>query len=424
MRAKLLQNKIILVMKRNIICAFFMLCVLAPNLKAQDSLSHWSVGLKAGLDYYRVTPVSSKTGAANYIDDMGWTFPGLFLEYTINPFIGFGGSVDYLTYDRNTAKGNTTDITVFGSVNLANLLAPRRTGFWSRVGVYGNWGAGLGYYSSKIVSTGAKHSLVSPLVTSALNMEYKFSNAWALCLEGQYRYYFREDLGGISSTPSVDGSAGMVFGNDAFAATIGLRYKFGTKSKKHVRIMSIGEYNSLTDKTDLAIESRLKAIEDESAANKEKIKKLEADLKALNDEKAADKAKLQNDLSGIPLTRVVGDDSQDKMTVLLDVNFAFGSSKLQPKMKAILDQVALVLKVNKSWTTLEVSGYTDSIGGDEVNNKLSQDRASVVKDYLVSKGLIASEINTAGFGKKNPKATNDTKDGRYKNRRTELVITK
>lgn len=409
-------------MKKNIVCAFFMLCVFGPHLKAQDSLSHWSVGLKAGLDYYRVTPVSTKTGAANYIDDMGWTFPGLFLEYTINPLIGFVGSVDYLTFDRNTAKGNTVDLTVFGSVNLANLLAPKRTGCWSRLGVYGNWGGGLGYYSSKIASTGAEHSLVSPLVTSALNLEYKLSNAWALGLEGQYRYYFREDLGGVKSMPSVDGS--MVFGNDAFVATIGLRYKFGSKTKKHVRNMAIEEYNSLADKADITIQNRLKAIEDENAANKEKIKKLEADLKALNDEKAADKAKLQNDLREIPLVQVVGEDNQDKMTVLLDVNFAFGSFKLQPKMKTILDQVALVLKVNKSWTTLVVSGYTDSIGGDEVNNQLSQDRARVVKDYLVSKGLVASEINTAGFGKKNPKATNDTKVGRYKNRRAELVITK
>ncbi|HET7733868.1 MAG TPA: OmpA family protein, partial [Paludibacter sp.] len=163
---------------------------------------------------------------------------------------------------------------------------------------------------------------------------------------------------------------------------------------------------------------------DENVANKEKIKKLEADLKALNDEKDADKAKLQNDLREIPLVQVVGDDSQDKITVLLDVNFAFGSFKLQPKMKTILDQVALVLKVNKSWTTLVVSGYTDSIGGDEVNNKLSQNRARVVKDYLVSKGLVTSEISTAGFGKKNPKATNETKDGRYINRRAELVIMK
>jgi outer membrane protein OmpA-like peptidoglycan-associated protein len=409
-------------MKSNIVCAFFILYVFAPYLKAQDSLSHWSVGLKAGVDYYRVTPVSSKTGAANYIDDMGWTFPGLFLEYTINPLIGFGGSVDYLTYDRNTAKGNTVDFTVFGSVNLANLLAPRRTGFWSRVGVYGSWGAGLGYYSSKIVSTGAEHSLSSPLVTSALDMEYKLSNAWALGLEGQYRYYFREDLGGISSITSVDGS--MVFGNDAFAVTIGLRYKFGTKNKKHVRNMSIEDYKGLTDKTNQTVQNRLKAIEDENAANKEKINKLEADLKALNDEKALDKAKLQNNLSEIPLVQVVGDDSPDKMTVLLDVNFAFGSSKLQPKMKAILDQVALVLKVNKSWKTLIISGHTDRIGSDEVNNKLSLKRASVVKDYLVSKGLVASEINTAGFGKRNPKATNNTKDGRYKNRRSELVITK
>lgn len=408
-------------MKRILLIMFFAICVLAPNLKAQDTLSHWSIGAKAGLDYFRVTPVSSKTGFSNYIDDMGWTFPGIFLEYTINPLVGFGGSIDYFTFDRNTAKGNTLDFSVFSSVNLANLLSPKRTGFWRKVDFYGNWGAGLGFYSNKIVSTGEKHSLMSPLVTSALSLEYKLSNAWALRAEGQYRYYFREDLGGVNSSSGFGGNGAMTYGNDALAATIGLRYKFGTKNKRHVRNLSVGEYYNQPEKNNLINENRLKAIE--NAANKEKIQKLETDLKALNDEKAANKAKLQNDLKEIPQAKV-DNSGMDSTTVLLDVNFEFSSSKLQPKTKAILDQVALVLKVNKVWSKLVVSGYTDNIGGDKINRKLSQERAAVVKEYLISKGITASAISTAGFGKQNPKVSNETKEGRYKNRRAELVVKK
>jgi len=410
-------------MKRILLIVFFVICVLAPNLKAQDTLSHWSIGAKAGLDYFRVTPVSSNTGFRNYIDDMGWTFPGIFLEYTINPLVGFGGSVDYLTFDRNTAKGNTLDFSLFSSINLANLLTPRRTGFWRKVDVYGNWGGGLGFYSNRIVSTGVKHSLMSPLVTSALSLEYKLSNAWALRAEGQYRYYFREDLGGVNSSVALGGSGAMPYGNDALAATIGLRYKFGAKSKKHVRNLNVGEYYNLPGKDNLVTESRLKAIEDENAANKDKIQKLETTLKALNDEKAANITKLQNDLKEIPQAKV-DNNSLDSTTVLLDVNFEFGSSKLETKTITILNQVALVLNVNKAWSKLLVSGYTDNIGGDELNKKLSIERATVVKNYLITKGLTDSAIIVSGFGMKNPKASNDTKEGRYINRRAELILQK
>ncbi len=411
-------------MKRSLLSIFFVLCVLSSGLKAQDTLSHWSLGVKAGVDYYRVTPVSFKNGFDGYVDDMGWTFPGVFLEYTINPLIGFGGNIDYLTFDRNTAKGNTLDFTVFSSVNLANLLTPKRSGFWGRVNVYGNWGAGFGFYSNKIVATDEKNKLMSPLVTSALNLEYKLSNAWALGVEGQYRYYFREDLGGTSSTEGLSGTNNMVFGNNAFVATIGLRYKFGTKSKRHIRNMSVAEYYNRPENNDLTIRNRLKAMEDENAANKEKIQRLETDLKALNDEKAAEKAQLKNDLKNIPQAQVDGNNDQDTVTVLLDVNFGFGSSKLQPKTLAILDQVALVLKANKTWSKLLVSGYTDNVGSDKINRKLSEKRASVVKDYLIFKGLSASAIHVAGFGKENPKVSNDTKAGRNQNRRAKLVISK
>ena len=410
-------------MKRILLTMFFVICVFALNLKAQDTLSHWSIGAKAGLDYFRVTPVSSNTGFSGYTDDMGWTFPGIFLEYTINPLVGFGGSIDYFTFDRNTAKGNTLDFSVFSSVNLANLLSPKRAGFWRKVDFYGNWGAGLGFYSNKIVSTGEKHSLMSPLVTSALSLEYKLSNAWALRAEGQYRYYFREDLGGVNSSLGIGGTGAMVYGNDAFAATIGLRYKLGTKGKKHVRNLNVGEYYNQPEKNDLITQNRLKAIEDENALNREKIQKLEADLKVLNDEKAASKVQLQNDLKEIPQARV-DKNGLDSTVVLLDVNFKFGSYELVPKTKAVLDQVALVLKVNKVWSKLVVSGYTDNVGTDKINIKLSQERASVVKNYLILKGLTPSSISTAGLGKENPKASNDTKQGRYKNRRAELVIDK
>ena len=410
-------------MNRYLLIMFFFLEVLVLRLNAQDSLSHWSVVGKVGLDYYRVSPTSTKSGVNSYIDDMGWTFPGVAVEYTINPLIGFGGGVDYLTYNRNVAKGNTLDFSVFGSVNLTNLLAPKRTGFWSRANVYGTWGAGLGFFSNEFLATGEKHKLMSPLFTSALSFEYKLSKAWALQAEIQRRYYTREDLGGANSSENLKGGSGMVYGNDAAALTVGLRYKFGTKNKNHVRDAGVKAHQDGSD-NNAAIQNRLKAIEDENAANKAKVQKLEAGLQAANAERAAEKAKLQTGLKDIPQAKVSTDSNQDALTVLLDVNFEFGSSELNPRSRAILDEVALVLKVNKAWSKLLISGHTDNIGGDKANKKLSDERAAGVKKYLISKGITASAIDVAGFGKEKPKTTNETKEGRYKNRRAELVIEK
>jgi len=410
-------------MNRYLLIMFFLLQIFVLRLNAQDSLSHWSVVGKAGLDYYRVSPTSTKGGIDNYIDDMGWTFPGVAVEYTINPLVGFGGGVDYFTFNRNIAKGNTLDFSVFGSVNLTNLLAPKRIGFWGRANVYGTWGVGLGFYSNELLATGEKHKLMSPLFTSAVSFEYKLSKAWSLQAEIQRRYYTREDLGGVNSSKNLSGGSDMVYGNDAAALTLGLRYKLGTKNKQHIRDVSIVKYHDANVKND-PVQVRLKAIEDENAANKAKIQKLEADLQTANAERAAEKAKLQTDLKDIPQAKVSAESNSDALTVLLDVNFEFGSSELSPRSRAILDEVALVLKVNKAWLKLLISGHTDKIGGDKANLKLSEERADGVKNYLISKGIVASAIDVAGFGKEKPKATNETKEGRYKNRRAELVIEK
>ena len=67
-----------------------------------------------------------------------------------------------------------------------------------------------------------------------------------------------------------------------------------------------------------------------------------------------------------------------------------------------------------------VDGHTDSTGSDARNLTLSQDRAKAVKDYLVSKGVDANRLKTQGFGESNPIDANNTKDGRFNNRRVEI----
>jgi outer membrane protein OmpA-like peptidoglycan-associated protein len=71
---------------------------------------------------------------------------------------------------------------------------------------------------------------------------------------------------------------------------------------------------------------------------------------------------------------------------------------------------------------LEVEGHTDSVGTDEYNQRLSENRANSVRDFLVHEGTNTSSIAARGFGEYQPVATNDTAAGRQQNRRVELIV--
>ena len=105
--------------------------------------------------------------------------------------------------------------------------------------------------------------------------------------------------------------------------------------------------------------------------------------------------------------------------VLHGVNFAFNSYALDDKAKGVLDEAVAALKGKNVNITLE--GWTDSIGSDAYNMKLSQNRASAVKAYLVEQGIPASSISAIGKGK-SFKFDNATEEGRYLNRRVEFIF--
>ena len=109
----------------------------------------------------------------------------------------------------------------------------------------------------------------------------------------------------------------------------------------------------------------------------------------------------------------------EEALVLHGVNFAFDSYALDAKAQGILDEAAVVLKEKNVNVTLE--GWTDSIGTDAYNKVLSQNRANAVKAYLVQQGVPASKLTAVGMGK-SFKYDNATEEGRYLNRRVELLF--
>lgn len=105
--------------------------------------------------------------------------------------------------------------------------------------------------------------------------------------------------------------------------------------------------------------------------------------------------------------------------VLRGVNFAFDSAVLTDEAKNILGDVAVLLKEDGNAVVLE--GWTDSVGSDAYNKTLSQRRAESVKAYLIEEGLAADKLEAKGMGK-SFKYDNSNADGRYLNRRVEVVV--
>jgi K(+)-stimulated pyrophosphate-energized sodium pump len=110
-----------------------------------------------------------------------------------------------------------------------------------------------------------------------------------------------------------------------------------------------------------------------------------------------------------------------KRFVFAHTNFETGSATITPGSVHTLTGLASVLKCYPQ-ARVELDGYTDSTGNPAANQKLSEDRASAVKDLLVKNGVDASRITTKGFGESHPLASNATPSGRAENRRTEMLV--
>jgi outer membrane protein OmpA-like peptidoglycan-associated protein len=110
------------------------------------------------------------------------------------------------------------------------------------------------------------------------------------------------------------------------------------------------------------------------------------------------------------------------ITLSGQVLFVTGKSELLPAAQDQLTQVAKALQDQGEIRPIVVEGYTDSVGSDTANMKLSQGRADAVRSFLVSKGLPSDKLTSVGKGKANPVAPNDTADGRANNRRVEIVV--
>ena len=155
-----------------------------------------------------------------------------------------------------------------------------------------------------------------------------------------------------------------------------------------------------------AEQSRLNALKAEQSAQR-------ADA-----EKTAMRTRLSEQLNTILQTR---DSARGLIVSMSDVLFDSGKYSLKPGAREKLAKVAGILLAYPG-LDIAVGGYTDNVGGDAMNQRLSENRAGSVRDYLVQQGVATGSVTARGFGNSLAVASNDNAAGRQQNRRVELVV--
>jgi outer membrane protein OmpA-like peptidoglycan-associated protein len=158
-------------------------------------------------------------------------------------------------------------------------------------------------------------------------------------------------------------------------------------------------------------------------ADAERARKQAEDADRARQQAEAEKGDLRKQLldqfNSVLQTR---DTARGLIVNMSDVLFDTGKYTLRAAAREKLAKISGIVLAHPG-LKLEVEGHTDNIGSEEYNQLLSEQRAAGVLEFLVQQGLSESSVTSRGFGKSQPVATNDTPEGRAKNRRVELVVT-
>jgi outer membrane protein OmpA-like peptidoglycan-associated protein len=164
---------------------------------------------------------------------------------------------------------------------------------------------------------------------------------------------------------------------------------------------------------------RLKLANDaQRAASQAELDNAARQKAQLEAEKIELRTQLLQQFNAILQTR---DTARGLIVNMSDVLFDTGKFTLRPIAREKLAKVAGIVSGHPG-LRLEVEGHTDSVGGDDYNQQLSEQRGGSVRDYLTQQGMAPTSVTSRGFGKTQPVASNDTAQGRQQNRRVELVI--
>ncbi len=174
---------------------------------------------------------------------------------------------------------------------------------------------------------------------------------------------------------------------------------------------------------------RARAAADRAAAERARAEAQAATANAAAADSAAKAAAAQQSVVAIrqrlraQLNSVLAtqETARGLVVTLGDVLFDTGKSNLKQTAQLSLAKVSVILQQYPD-LKLQIEGYTDSVGGDEYNVKLSQDRANATQAFLISNNVDPGNITSTGYGKSHPVADNGTAQGKAQNRRVEMVV--
>ena len=189
----------------------------------------------------------------------------------------------------------------------------------------------------------------------------------------------------------------------------------GLKSQLDSTTAEKGQLNAQLSRT----EAELNRSMEELTRTRTQLKRMEADRARLSRQYNA----LTKELTGaIGKMAVATKTDRGYLVSLAGGAFPSGKSKLTTDAKYVLAKLSGMLLVFPDMK-LSIEGHTDATGSDQINNKLSQQRAVAVRTFLTEMGVPATRIAARGLGSRQPIAPNDTSEGRAKNRRVDIVLT-
>lgn len=166
------------------------------------------------------------------------------------------------------------------------------------------------------------------------------------------------------------------------------------------------------------VSRQLEALRAERSELESQMGRLRQERQQLQREQAALESRLQGALSQVAETR---ESARGFIVSLPDILFDSGQSSLKPDARIAIAKLAGILLILQD-LNLRIEGHTDSTGSAQLNQRLSEERAESVREWLITQGVEGRRIVTAGYGQDRPVADNSTRAGRRQNRRVEIIV--
>ena len=375
---------------KKIVYSFFIVVIFFATTYAQTSARYdwlaqnsWAFGFGGIFDRY-ISTNTTVTGAGNF---GGY----LSIQRNFSEHVGVRLNGSYFQLDGKVGTAKVTNNTLAGNFDLLYYLAPvEPVSPYFGVGV-----GGVSYTIKNSPTANLNKSNTDYKLNISFGAEWNLGKNWKLNTELGYSTLPSSKFDGVYGT----NSGGLLGGNtDTYMnMNLGLMYYFA----KGVRSNLNDEYEGVSAVDYAKIEDIVKKYQTQPTE--------------------VDYNRIEDIVKRNTPTIVGGGAPAPSNWVLIGVNFDFDKTTLRSESIPILYNAAEIL-LNHPEIKVEIQGYSDNVGSEKANQKLSLARAETVKNFLVSKGVSSDRLTTIGLGSANPIMSNKTAEGRALNRRIEFKI--